>query len=391
MCPYGGYYSLMRQSKDPSHLRLRMVQLAREHGPKRTAKLLGCSHTTVRKWRSRYDGTLGSLGEQSRRPHHSPNKLPPEAERAILSAKRKLPTFGAARLRFVMNLPWSEKAIRRVCREHGLGRKWRRKKHETKHCLRHIKREWPVWRQIVMDTKHLDDLPEYWLQAKAHRLPGYQYTARDVTTGALFLGFAEELSLTYAELFAQRILVHLKHHGVDLHAITVQTDNGSEFIGSWQAKESSAFTRTVERLGAVHRTIPPGAHRFQADVETVHGLMETEFYFERFRSPADFLDKAATYQLFFNTVRPNSGKENRSPLELLPSGDLHSRFQLLHLPPVYLENLLRVRLRADPGVHHVRTYPYFFREAKDLLRAPHSDSKEPNRCAGTPHQAEGRA
>lgn len=66
MCPCGGYCSPMGQSKDPRYLRLKMVQLARQHGPKQAAKLLGCSHTTVRKWRERYDGTLASLEEQTR-------------------------------------------------------------------------------------------------------------------------------------------------------------------------------------------------------------------------------------------------------------------------------------------------------------------------------------
>ena len=357
MCPYGGYYSLMRQSKDRRLLRLKMVQWARRHGVKPAARLLGCSPQTVRQWRDRYDGTLASLAGQSRKPHTSPNKLPAEAEREILAAKRKLPTFGAERLKLLFRLPYSVKAIRRVCREYGLVRTWRRKKHQVKRCLREIKREWPVWRQIVMDTKHLDDLPEYWAQAQLYGLPKYQYTARDATTGALFLGFAEELSLTYAELFADRILTHLHAHGVDLEQVTVQTDNGSEFVGSWQAKHDSAFTHTVEAHHAVHRTIPPGAHRFQADVEAVHSLMELEFYFERFRSPQEFLDKARTYQLFFNCVRPNMGKENRCPMDLLPHGDLHSRFHLLHLPPVYLQDLLRQRQHRRPGVHHVRVYP----------------------------------
>jgi transposase-like protein len=56
MCPYGGYYTVMRQSKDPRYLRLRMVRLAREHGVKPAARLLGCSPQTVRSWRDRGDG-----------------------------------------------------------------------------------------------------------------------------------------------------------------------------------------------------------------------------------------------------------------------------------------------------------------------------------------------
>jgi transposase len=334
-----------------------MVYLAREHGVKPAARLLACSPRTIRKWLRRYDGTLASLADRSRRPHRSPRRLSPEAEREILAAKKRLPSFGAARLRILFGLPYSEKAIRRVLRDHGLVRTWRRKKHQTKRCLRQIKRHWPAWSQIVMDTKDLSDLPEYRIQARLHRLPRYQYTARDATTGALFLAFADELSLTYSELFVERLLAHLHAHGVDLRRVAVQTDNGSEFVGSWNAKRDSAFTRTVQRFGATHRTIPPRAHRFQADVETVHSLVEYEFYIERFRSRRDFLEKAATYQLFFNTVRPNSGKEHRCPLHLLHGGDLHARFRLLYLPPVFLEDLLRERLRPPPAGHHVWTYP----------------------------------
>lgn len=53
--------------------------------------------------------------------------------------------------------------------------------------------------------------------------------------------------------------------------------------------------------------IPPAAHTFQSDVETVHLLVEDEFFdLESFHSRADFLAKTFTYQLYFDLVRPNS-------------------------------------------------------------------------------------
>jgi hypothetical protein len=45
-----------------------------------------------------------------------------------------------------------------------------------------------------------------------------------------------------------------------------------------RAREPSAFTTTIQQLSARHRTIPPGQHRCQSDVETVHSLMELELY-----------------------------------------------------------------------------------------------------------------
>ena len=356
MCPHG-YYTLMRESKDPRYVRLRVVQSARRRGVKPTARLFRVAPNTVRKWLGRFDGTLGSLADRSRAPRRRPRRLSAQAEAEILHAKRRLMPWGVRRLKRDFRLPYAEKAIRRVLREHGLLRRWRRKKHQTKRCLRAVKRLWPLWRQISADTKDLCDLPEYWLQAQALGLPAHQYTAREVSTGALFLGYAQELSLTYAELFAERITQHLARHGVRLPHVTWQTDNGSEFVGSWQAVEPSAFTRTLQKAGCRHKTIPPGAHRFQADVETVHGLMETEFYLERFRDRRDFLAKAATYQHFFNYVRPNSGKEDQCPWDLIQEKLPHAPLSLLYLPLVFLEDLLHQRLHPDSGVHDVWGHP----------------------------------
>lgn len=93
-------------------------------------------------------------------------------------------------------------------------------------------------------------------------MPLHQYTAREVWTGVLFFADAGELSLTYAELFAERISRHLKKYGVRMEGVTWQTDNGSEFVGSWQATEESAFTRTVESFGSARSSnlTPIGVH-----------------------------------------------------------------------------------------------------------------------------------
>jgi len=44
-------------------------------------------------------------------------------------------------------------------------------------------------------------------------------------------------------------------------------------------KNPSSFTKMVESVpGLLHETIPPGAHTYQADVETAHRLIEDELY-----------------------------------------------------------------------------------------------------------------
>ncbi len=370
MCPYP-YFTVMRESKDSRYLRLRMIQHAKAHGVKPAARAFHTTPKTIRLWLGRFDGTLASLGEHSRRPHHSPQKLHPAQEHKIVELKKRLPRWSARRLKRDFALPYAEKTIRRVCRDHNLNRKYRRKKHQTKRCLREVKKAWRLFQQIDIDTKDLCDIPEYWEQMQRAGLPRYQYTARDVSTGLLFLSYSAELSLSYADLFAQRIIDHLRRCRISMDGVTWQSDNGSEFVGSWQAKNDSAFTRTIQAVeGQFHRTIPPGAHRFQADVETVHSLMETEFYeIEQFADCGNFLDKAATYSLYFNLARLNSGKENKTPWELICQKYLeaHQRDpthppqpdpRLPILPPVYLDQLWFNRLNtSSPRGYDVGALP----------------------------------
>ena len=84
--------------------------------------------------------------------------------------------------------------------------------------------------------------------------------------------------------------------------------------------------------------------------------METEFYLERFADRRDFIRKAATYQHFFNYVRPNSGKENKCPFDLIREKDLTAPLDLLYLPPLFLEDLVHASLHPGRG-YHVRDHP----------------------------------
>jgi hypothetical protein len=87
-----------------------------------------------------------------------------------------------------------------------------------------------------------------------------------------------EINMRNSISFMEQLAQHLLANGADLSKTVIQTDNGSEFIGSWNAKKDSAFTEKVESYSMTHRTIPPKAHTWQADVETSHNLIEDEFY-----------------------------------------------------------------------------------------------------------------
>lgn len=342
MCPIG-YYTMLRNYKDPKQLRLRLVLYAKEHGIKAAARHFSTTPKTVRKWYHRWcaNGQAG-LEEESRRPHHCPWAIGKEMKAKVIAAKRAKKTLGAVRLKEMYQFPCSEKAIRNIWRAEGLLVR-RRRKHKTKQDLRAVKAKWRLFEQVDVDTKHLYDIPEYWPQMKRLGLPRYQYTFREVVSGLQFIGYSQELSLGVSILFAKRIIMHLiENNALSGGHYRYQTDNGSEFIGSPIAKERSEFSKTVENFaGHIHVQIPPGAHTFQADVETVHDRIEDEFYsLEIFKSRSDMLAKAASYQHYFNLVRKNYSKGGKPPMDILKERNPNITTQIAQLPPVFLDELV---------------------------------------------------
>ena len=308
------YFELYRMRTDRHWLHQKLVAFARTQGLKAAARQFGCSRNTVRKWLRRHQpGKPSSLQELSRRPQSCPHQIASGLEGQIIKLRRQT-GFGAERLQREFALPCSHNAIARVLRQHQLVRP-RKKKHVTKKQLRSIKRHWPLFGQLSADTKFLQDIPHYWLQMVRLRLPKFQYTAREPVSGACFTGYADELSKSYATFLAEQVSVHLAGHGVDLSKVTWQTDNGSEFL---ENQDEQGLPSVVRALGSDHRYIPPKRYTWQSDVETVHRLVEDEFFdLETFTGPPDFWSKVTTYWLYFNLVRPNRGKEWQSPLQIL--------------------------------------------------------------------------
>jgi transposase len=333
------YFQVIREMKNAFNYRLSLVTHARQHGIKATARAFRATVPTVRKWLRRYQARgLKGLQELSRAPRSCPHKIGGELAEKVVALRRRLPTFGAQRLRREWDLPLSHMAIQRILRQHGLIRS-RRRKYQKKQDLAARKESWAPFQQISADTKDLDDIVHYWPQMKRHGLPKVQYTARDVRSGLQFLAFASRRSASASALFAQRIQVHLQRCGVILRDLTWQTDNGSEFIGELQPDGSrSHFPAAVTFFGSQHERIPPAAHTYQSDVETVHRLIEDEFFdLENFSSRADFLAKASLYQLYFNLARPNSHKRGLTPWQIIQQLEPRLPLDLCLLPPVFLD------------------------------------------------------
>jgi transposase InsO family protein len=347
--PRFGLYLAVKAAVDKNFgLRRELVVYAQAQGIRCAGRRFGCSRNTVRLWLRRFlaAGNEG-LVDRSRRPHRQPRKCSEAAAEAVVAARKRAPCFGARRLVEYFALPVGKGAAHRVLRDQGLLRV-RPKKHRRKADLRRIKAEHPPLRRWQMDTKYLNDIPQYWPQMQAQGLPRFQYTLRDEATGAVFLAYASELSKTYATLASTRLIEHLRRFGIPLNEVEVRTDLGTEFDGDTRRYRPDGFHGSLLNAGVRHRFNPPARPNANADVESFHATVESEFFdLESFHGEAHFLCAIATYQTWFNFGRKNRSRHNQTPAQILACRDPTIDPRSLLLPATILSRSHLASLGQD--------------------------------------------
>lgn len=331
-------------------IRKHIVLEALEKGIKPTAKRFNMSKNTIRQWVRRFqsEGNDGLLDRRNG-PKYIPHKTSLEAENQVVKIRKTASCYGARRLKYFFQLAPSVGAIQRIIREHGLTRK-KRRRYQKKNDLRAVKAKYQAFEKLQMDIKYLTDIPPYWEMMQRLKLPRFQYTVRDVKSGMLFLGFADEISELHAETMLKYVLGNMSVSCPN--KITVQTDNGVEFSGTTRRFENNHFSQAVKSFDADHCYIPPGHCNANADVESIHATIEEEFYnLTSFSSREDFLKKAESYRLFYNLQRPNFSKEAKTPWFIAQKDhsqtDLATIFQTISV--VDLDHLLKTTvLRGQP-------------------------------------------
>lgn len=364
------YFQVIREQPNPFNTRANMVDHAKSRGIKAAARDFSCSRNTVRKWLRRSSkGGLNALNSLSRRPRHCPFKTPAGEEKEILRLRDDLKKIGAERMVREFGIKRSPSTVYRIFkRNKRIHSRW--KKYKKKNDLRELKAKLKAFELIQIDIKDLNDIPNYYQYSRGKRLPRYQFTARDVKSGALFFSFAHSKDSTNASIFCAYLMEHLKRFGIDVSKIRIQTDNDGAFVGNWRPGSSSPFKNLIKEIyKAVHSRIPPSAPTYNSDVETSHARIEQEFYdIEEFDTRNILFSKALSYQIYFNLIRQNKHKKLKSPLKIVEEEIGSIDPYLLVLQPVILEYHFDLyRSLVDPGYrgHHVPDLPilmkYFHR------------------------------
>lgn len=344
------YSNFMRNcSKDKRFtIRKKIVQEALENGIKPTASRFNMSKNTIKLWLKRFqeEGNDGLMDRRSG-PKNIPHKTPQKLEEEIVKIRKTTPCYGPRRLKYFFNIPASIGAIQRIIKDNGLANK-RKRRYQKKNDLREIKSKYKTFEKFQMDIKYLTDIPPYWEMMNKLQLPKFQYTIREVKSGMLFLGFADEISELHAETMASYVLSGIRSFYSG--EMTVQTDNGVEFSGTTRKHENNQFRKTLKLFNVNNCYIPPGHCNANADVESIHHTVEEEFYnLTSFSSRSDFLIKAESYRLFYNLQRPNFSKKAKTPWLITqedhPNTDFASLAQFINV--IDLDDCLKLSKRGQ--------------------------------------------
>lgn len=350
------YYWLVRRMSNTFDIRFKMVQWAIAKGVSSASREFKATRKTVRKWRDRYQQNgFDGLKDFSRAPKNIPHRMNAEAEARVVNLREGHPAWGAVRFKDHYGLTEGASAIYRVMKQRGLIRKKKRRWQRRKD-LGELKAKLKFFEKSQIDTKDLSDIYKYWPFMRRIGLPRYQYGLRELSVGATFYGYANELNTTYSAIFAMYVQAHLKRYGIETKGLHIQTDNGIEVVNPAAPQTKTAFEKLLAEFGIIHDRIPPRCSWMQGDIETFNRMIEDEFYdIEDYENGVEFLGKAYGYQLFFNYVRKNRNRKRMAPVDILKERFPSIDAGVLNLPPIRLESLLDFYLQG--GYHVPKSAP----------------------------------
>jgi Transposase and inactivated derivatives len=265
------------------------------------------SRMSVYRWMQRYDGSVESLKERSRRPQSHPNAHHKDEYSLIKRVCGANKGLGLVCLHLVLEgrhgYKRSVSGLYRALKRLGIGRKRQRKKRYKAQPYDTPK---IAGERVQIDVKYVP---------KACHAPGltqmYQYTAVDECTRLRFRYIFEEKSSLNAAKF---LMMAQNYYPFEIRS--VQTDNGSEFTNAlFGSDKLSAFERYCKKTGIAHKRIRVATPRHNGKVERVHRIDQERFYDVRsFYSVEDANTQLKRYQRMDNRF-PLIVLGRKSPLQ----------------------------------------------------------------------------
>ena len=276
-----------------------VVKYSYRNGVTKAAIKFKMHRKTIYRWREKYDGTVQSLKNKSRKPHSHPNQHTEEEIRLIKNYKYKNKDTGLVVLWVKLREVGYTRTITslyRVMQRIGIYNKVPSKKKEYE-PKPYEQMRYPGER-IQIDVKYV---PRKNLTKEVIEEEGryYQYTAIDEYTRKRVLWASKEQSTSASAEFVDIVL---KKFPFKIECI--QTDNGFEFtnrLHTYYTNKKTMFEEKLEKLGIRHKLIKPKTPRHNGKVERSHRKDQERFYYNKvFCSFEDFKNRLKYWEKEYN-------------------------------------------------------------------------------------------
>lgn len=280
----------MQKNTQEAAFRQRVLEYQKKgHSVTETANRYHLSRKTVHKWRNRWDGTPGSLGDRSRRPKKSPRK---QTEAEIRLVKRQAKRYkwqdhilayqGARERGYTRCFGCFTKTVRKLLEDKPRRVKKRRKNKPYQRA------EYPG-QKVQVDVKYVPS------DCVTDGRKYYQYTAVDECTRWTYRYMFDEHSTHSSIQF-----LHLLVKACPFQIKRIQTDNGTEWTKQLIAndpKDLTSFELGLKAYGIEYQRIRVATPRHNGKVERQHRIDQARFYNDlRMFSLLDGRRQLAEYQ-----------------------------------------------------------------------------------------------
>lgn len=284
-----------------------VVKFSYKYGVTKAAIQFNECRRTIYRWRKRYDGSLKSLKDKSRKPHYHPKQHTEAEIKMIKNFKANNKETGLVvlwvKLReagYTRTIQGLYHAMQRI----GIYEKAPSKKKGSEPT------EWITGtypgEKVQVDVKYVPKVcmsPE--LQERGEKF--YQYTAIDEFTRKRYTWFTNEHSTYMSSEFVKKMVKYFP-----FRIETIQTDNGFEFTNrlSWSAflkNKKTMFEETLEELGIEYKVIKPHTPKQNGRVERSHRKDQERFYYKKvFWSLEDLRNRGKSWRIEYNNfpMRP---------------------------------------------------------------------------------------
>lgn len=201
--------------------RLSLIRYAEKYGVTKAAIKYKTNRQYIYRWKRRFDGSIESLRDLSRRPHHHPNQHTPEEIKLISDMRRRNPDAGLVVFWVkLMQRGYSRSipGLYRFLRKQGMVAV---KPPNPKYVAKPYEQMSYPGQRIQIDVKFV---PSACLVNEAKGQKFYQYTAIDEYSRWRFVEAFEEHNTYSSAVFLEHLI-----RAFPAPIECVQTDNGAEF------------------------------------------------------------------------------------------------------------------------------------------------------------------